>query len=110
MLIKAFNENGKPLTIIGTGSKEAEYKALAKSNITFLGFVDNNKLKDIYVNCDCFILPSNSEPWGLVVEEALYNGLPVIVSDMVGCNVDMVKITAQELSSITNRLIIYRML
>lgn len=91
LLIRAFNENGKPLTIIGTGSKEAEYKALAKSNITFLGFIDNNKLKDIYVNCDCFILPSSSEVWGLVVEEALYNGLPVIVSDMVGCNVDMVK-------------------
>lgn len=91
LLIKAFNENGKPLTIIGTGSKEAEYKALAKSNINFLGFIDNNKLKDIYVNCDCFILPSNSEPWGLVVEEALYNGLPVIVSDKVGCNIDMVK-------------------
>ena len=91
LLIKAFNENGKPLTIIGTGSKEAEYKALAKSNITFLGFIDNKKLKDIYVNCDCFILPSSSEVWGLVVEEALYNGLPVIVSDMVGCNIDMVK-------------------
>ena len=91
LLIKTFNENGKQLTIIGTGYKETEYKAMAKSNITFLGFIDNSKLKDIYANCDCLILPSYSEVWGLVVEEALYNGLPVIVSDMVGCNVDMVK-------------------
>lgn len=91
LLIRAFNENGKHLTIIGTGNKETEYKAIAKSNIVFLGFIDNNKLKEIYVNCDCLILPSYSEVWGLVVEEALYNGLPVIVSDMVGCNVDMVK-------------------
>ncbi|WP_455621548.1 glycosyltransferase [Parabacteroides sp.] len=91
LLIMAFNENGKQLTIIGTGCKETEYQAMAKSNITFLGFIDNSKLKEIYANCDCLILPSHSEPWGLVVEEALYNGLPVIVSDMVGCNVDMVK-------------------
>ena len=91
LLIRVFNENGKHLTIIGTGNKETEYKAMAKSNIVFLGFVDNSKLKEVYANCDCFILPSYSEVWGLVVEEALYNGLPVIVSDMVGCNVDMVK-------------------
>ena len=91
LLIRAFNENGKSLTIIGSGCKEAEYKAMAKSNVTFLGFIDNSKLKDIYADCDCFILPSYSETWGLVVEEALYYGLPVIVSDMVGCNIDMVK-------------------
>lgn len=91
LLIKAFNENGKLLTIIGKGEKEAEYKAMSKDNIEFIGFVDNSKLKDIYMDCDCLILPSNTEPWGLVVEEALYNGMPVIVSDMVGCNVDMVK-------------------
>lgn len=91
LLIKAFNENGKQLTIIGTGCKETEYKAMAKSNVTFLGFIDNSKLKEIYANCDCLILPSCSEVWGLVVEEALYNGLPVIVSNMVGCNIDMVR-------------------
>lgn len=91
LLIKAFNENGRQLTIIGTGCKETEYKLMAQSNISFLGFIDNSKLKEIYANCDCLILPSNSETWGLVVEEALYNGLPVIVSDMVGCNIDMVR-------------------
>ena len=91
LLIQAFNENGKHLTIIGTGDKESEYKAEAKPNINFIGFIDNSKLKEIYSNCDCLILPSHSETWGLVVEEALYNGLPVIVSNMVGCNVDMVK-------------------
>lgn len=38
-----------------------------------------------------FILPSYYEPWGLVVEEALYWGLPVIVSDRVGSGEDMVR-------------------
>lgn len=91
MLIDAFNQNGRPLSILGTGENEENYKAKANPNITFLGFVENNKLHDIYAECDCFILPSNVEQWGLVVEEALYNGLPVIVSDMVGCNIDMVR-------------------
>ena len=35
-------------------------------------------------------MPSKSEPWGLVVEEALNNGTPVIVSDMVGCRESIV--------------------
>uniref|UniRef100_UPI0018F874B6 glycosyltransferase n=1 Tax=Cronobacter malonaticus TaxID=413503 RepID=UPI0018F874B6 len=39
---------------------------------------------------DCFILPSLSEPWGLVVEEALTLGLPVIVSNHVGCDSDLI--------------------
>jgi glycosyltransferase involved in cell wall biosynthesis len=38
-----------------------------------------------YSENDVLILPSLSEPWGLVVEEALNNGLPVIISEKVGC-------------------------
>ena len=39
----------------------------------------------MYAEYDILILPSLSEPWGLVVEEALYYGMPVIISDRVGC-------------------------
>lgn len=91
LLIEEFNRNGKPLTIVGQGILEAELKKQAKANITFTGFIDNNKLGDVYQAHDVFILPSKSEPWGLVVEEALYWGLPVIVSDKVGSSIDMVK-------------------
>ena len=52
--------------------------------------IENEKLGEIYQAHDVFILPSYYEPWGLVVEEALYWGLPVIVSDCVGSSVDMV--------------------
>lgn len=90
-LISVFNETGKPLTIVGSRALEKKYKQLAKTNIQFLGFIENNLLKSIYQNHHCFVLPSNIEQWGLVVEEALYYGLPVIVSDMVGCNIDLVK-------------------
>lgn len=91
LLIEEFNRSGKPLTIVGQGILETELKKQAKANITFTGFIDNNKLGDVYQAHDVFILPSKSEPWGLVVEEALYWGLPVIVSDKVGSSIDMVK-------------------
>ena len=39
---------------------------------------------------DAFILPSVEEPWGLVVNEAMSAGLPVIVSNVCGCSLDLV--------------------
>lgn len=75
------------LEIVGFGILENELRNLAKdsTNIKFLGAVNNKELCEIYQNNDIFILPSKSEPWGLVVEEALNNGIPVLVSDRVGC-------------------------
>ena len=89
-LIERFNENGKFLTIVGKGELEEELKALAKDNITFMGFVENDKLPEVYKAHDVFILPSRTEPWGLVVDEAIYWGLPVVTSDRVGCSNEMV--------------------
>ena len=91
LLVVEFNRNGKPLTIVGNGVLEQTLKQQARGNITFLGFVENEKLGDIYQEHDVFILPSQYEPWGLVVEEALYWGLPVIASDKVGSATDMVE-------------------
>lgn len=91
LLIETFNKNGKPLTIVGKGELEEELKAKANNNITFIGFIDNEKLSKIYQSHDVFILPSTYEPWGLVVEEALYWGLPVIVSNKIGSSIDMVQ-------------------
>ena len=90
-LIDEFNKNRKWLTIAGKGELEQQLKAKAKDNIHFVGFVENEKLGTVYQDHDIFILPSRSEPWGLVVEEAVYWGLPVIVSDRVGSYRDMVE-------------------
>ena len=62
---------------------------MAGSNVRFVGAVDNEKLPAVYRAADVFVLPSIIEPWGLVVEEALNNGTPVIVSDRVGCKDDL---------------------
>ena len=70
---------------------EQQLKAKAKENIHFVGFVENEKLSTVYQDHDVFILPSRSEVWGLVVEEAIYWGLPVVVSDRGGAYRDMVE-------------------
>lgn len=89
-LIDVFNAINKPLTIVGTGILDAVLKKRANSNINFTGFVPNNEMNELYNANDVFILPSISETWGLVVEEAVYFGLPVLVSDAVGCQEEMV--------------------
>lgn len=89
-LIDAFNEIGLPLTIVGAGYQKSILKSMSKSNITFLGNIENSKLNQVYQSHDIFILPSCSETWGVVVEEAIYYGLPVIVSDVVGCCKELV--------------------
>jgi glycosyltransferase involved in cell wall biosynthesis len=56
-----------------------------------LGAVPNKQLTKVYQEHDVFVLPSYSEVWGLVVEEALNNGLPVIVSSRVGCTDEIIE-------------------
>lgn len=85
-LIDKFNHHPElTLRIIGFGELEGELKKMANTNIEFLGAIDNNKLHSYYQDADVFVLPSISEAWGLVIEEALNNGTPVMVSDRVGC-------------------------
>lgn len=49
------------------------------------------KVPEVLALADVLVLPSLSEPWGLVVNEAMVCGMPVIVSDRCGCVVDLVK-------------------
>lgn len=93
-LIKTFNELPQlKLNIVGFGPQEDELKIMAKENIVFHGAIDNKELSKFYQSNDVFILPSKSEPWGLVVEEALNNGLPVLLSDRVGCREEIINQT-----------------
>ncbi|MEZ9296891.1 glycosyltransferase family 4 protein [Vibrio splendidus] len=89
-LVELFNNNGKNLTVVGDGPLLESLSSIAKSNITFLGYINNEKLSKIYEDHDVFVLPSISEPWGLVIDEALWFGLPVVVSENVGCIEDLV--------------------
>ena len=78
------------LTIIGTGELEDRLKQNAPANVHFMGAVPNTELPRYYQEADVFVLPSYYEPYGLVVEEALNNGTPVLVSNMIGCQDNLV--------------------
>ncbi len=60
------------------------------SRFLFQGFVNQSKLGRYFKAADAFILPSSGETWGLVVNEAMQFGLPVVVSSGVGCRRDLI--------------------
>jgi glycosyltransferase involved in cell wall biosynthesis len=82
---------------IGDGEERAalEQRAVALGigdAMTVAGFVNQQELPDWYAAADALVLPSDSrETWGLVVNEAMAAGLPVVVSDAAGCSVDLVR-------------------
>ena len=69
---------------------ENRMQELLGDSSLFTGFVNQSQLGKFYAAADALILPSASETWGLVVNEAQIFGLPVIVSDTVGCREDLV--------------------
>jgi glycosyltransferase involved in cell wall biosynthesis len=92
-LINAFRHqllNSFNLTIVGSGPLKNYLRSIAPLNVTFIEHLPNEKIHQAYLEHDVFILPSISEPWGIVVEEALYYGLPVISSSMVGSVEDLI--------------------
>ena len=60
-------------------------------DVRFLGFRNQSEMPAFYDLCDLFVLPSHFEPWGLVINEAMNAGKPVIVSDCVGAAPDLVQ-------------------
>ena len=84
-----------PLVIVGDGPERAMLKNRIRSLslerlVRLPGFRQYDDLPSIYAGARAFILPSTSEPWGLVVNEAMAAGLPVLVSNSCGCAVDLV--------------------
>jgi glycosyltransferase involved in cell wall biosynthesis len=55
------------------------------------GFKNQSELPAMYALADVIVLPSPVEPWGLVINEAMYFGLPAIVTDAVGASADLVQ-------------------
>lgn len=59
--------------------------------VSFLGGLDQDALGREYLSATALVLPSVREPWGLVVNEALSHGCPVLVSQTCGCVPELVK-------------------
>ena len=86
VLIQAFQKvRGCELFLCGSGTLETELKQLAKNlPVHFLGNLSNQDLKSAFADCDIFILPSveNSEAFGIVQQEAMLFGKPVINTNL----------------------------
>jgi len=83
------------LVIAGEGPLREELKRLADSSgiaerVRFLGFVNQSQLPAIYAAADLMVLPSEYEPFAVVVNEAMCCGCPVVASDQVGAARDLV--------------------
>lgn len=82
------------LIIVGDGPLRIEYESRVKKegikHTAFVGFQEQHKLPFYYSQGDILIMPSKSEAWGLVVNEAMTCGVPVICSGNVGAAEDMV--------------------
>ena len=98
VLIEAYNllKEPKPyLIFVGDGelaeSLSGRAKALNLDRVFFLGFKNQSELPRFYALADIFVLPSDNETWGLVVNEAMNAGCAIITTDGVGSSSDLVK-------------------
>jgi glycosyltransferase involved in cell wall biosynthesis len=98
-LLRAFAQAALPnayLVFAGDGPERAKLDRLASElgvsdRVRFLGFLNQSELPAAYRSADVFVLPSLFEPFGLVVNEAMLCGLPVVVSDRAGARFDLVR-------------------
>jgi glycosyltransferase involved in cell wall biosynthesis len=97
-LLRAFAKANLPnayLLFAGDGPlrQQLEEEAVAlgiNSRVRFLGFVNQSQLPALYTSADVMVLPSEYEPFGVVVNEAMLCGCPVIASDRVGATPDLI--------------------
>ena len=98
-LLRAFARASVPdayLVYAGEGPMRPELQAEAANlgvaeRVRFLGFANQSQLPAVYRASDLLVLPSEYEPFGVVVNEAMLCGCAVAVSDRVGAGYDLVR-------------------
>jgi len=83
------------LVMVGDGPlaqslREEATKLGIEDRVRFIGLVKYSRLPEVYAASDVLVFPSEHEPYGLPVNEAMICGVPVIVSDRVGAGYDLV--------------------
>jgi len=83
------------LVFVGEGSAREELQRRASDihpgEIKFCGWVHRERISEFYALADALIFPTHSDPWGLVVNEAMACSLPIVASDVAGCVADLVR-------------------
>jgi 1,2-diacylglycerol 3-alpha-glucosyltransferase len=80
------------LVFVGDGPARSELarQAAQFDSVRFTGFLQKEATPAVYALADALVLPTHSDTWGLVVNEAMACGLPVMVSAVAGCAADLV--------------------
>lgn len=83
------------LVLVGEGPDRVAYleqcQALGLRGVRFVNFMTHDALSRYYAAADIFVLPSRSEVWGLVINEAMEFGLPIVTTRNVGAAPDLVQ-------------------
>jgi len=83
------------LVLAGDGQEFEELcrrsREIHQGVVVFPGFLQRDELPAYYALAEALVFPTHSDPWGLVVNEAMACGLPVIVSKVAGCVADLVR-------------------
>ncbi|MGI0483098.1 glycosyltransferase [Geminocystis sp. CENA526] len=91
LIVEAFNQLGKPLVVIGDGEEMKQIQAIAKPNITLLGTVSYDTLKEYLSNAKAFVYAS-CEDFGIAIVEAQACGTPVIAYNAGGATETVIDI------------------
>ena len=100
LLLRAFDRLvsrgfGARLLLVGREANLPKFLATvssaARSRICYEGFQAPEHLPEYFARSDVFVLPSRHDGWGVVVNQALAAGLPIITSNAVGAGVDFVE-------------------
>lgn len=83
------------LLLIGGGRLEEEYKGLISSlgltNVMIRGFCKKSELFELYKCADVFVHPTSYDVWGLVINEAMANGVPCVTTDCCVAGLELIK-------------------
>ena len=90
-LIQVFKEMERSdavLIVAGSGEEELKWKCLAGDceSILFVGHVGGKEKAKCYLQSDVFVMPTEHDTWGLVINEAMYYGLPIVITDAAGAS------------------------
>lgn len=80
LAVRAFNQLGLPLVVVGDGEQRAELQAMAKPNVRFVGEVDDAERNRLLSGAAAFINPQ-VEDFGITAVEAMAAGRPVLAFD-----------------------------
>jgi len=91
VLLRAFEQVSGKLVVAGSGSEEERLRASASDRVAFVGPKSRDELVRLYAEADALVLPSRSEPWGMVLNEAAAAGLPLVATEEVGAACDLIE-------------------